>query len=35
MPGFMQIAAGVQAILKFGLRNVRSYNVGITNGGNL
>jgi hypothetical protein len=30
IPTFMKIATGVQAILRFCLRNLRGYNVGIT-----
>jgi hypothetical protein len=32
LPSFMRIATGVQAILKFRLRNVRGCDVGITDG---
>jgi hypothetical protein len=32
VPSFMKIGAGVQAILSFYLRNLRCYNVGITEG---
>jgi hypothetical protein len=35
IPSFIKIAAGVQAILKSGLRNLRSYNAGIIDGRNL
>jgi hypothetical protein len=31
-PSFMKIDTGVQAILRFCLRNVRGCNVGITDG---
>jgi hypothetical protein len=30
LPSFMKIATGVQAILRFCLRNLRGCNVGIT-----
>jgi hypothetical protein len=30
IPSLMKINIGVQAILKFSLRNLRDYNVGIT-----
>jgi hypothetical protein len=30
IPSFMKIGTGVQAILKFSLRNLRGCNVGIT-----
>jgi hypothetical protein len=30
IPGFMKIGTGVQAILRFSLRNIRSCDVGIT-----
>jgi hypothetical protein len=33
IPSFMNIDAGVQAILKFSLRNLRGCNVGITDRG--
>jgi hypothetical protein len=32
IPSFMKIGTGFQAILKFCLRNLRDYNVGITDG---
>jgi hypothetical protein len=32
VPSFMKIGTGVQAILWFCLRNLRGYNVGITDG---
>jgi hypothetical protein len=32
IPGFMKIGIGVQAILRFYLRNLRCFNVGITDG---
>jgi hypothetical protein len=32
LPSFMKIGTGVQAILRFCLRNFRGCNVGITNG---
>jgi hypothetical protein len=32
VPSFMTIGTGVQAILRFGLRNLRRHNVGITGG---
>jgi hypothetical protein len=31
-PSFMKIGTGVQAILRFCLRNLRGCNAGITNG---
>jgi hypothetical protein len=30
IPGFMKIGRGVQAILRFCLKNLRDYNVAIT-----
>jgi hypothetical protein len=35
IPSFMKIAAGVQAIFGFRLRNLSSCNVGITDGKDL
>jgi hypothetical protein len=35
VPSFMKIGTGVQAILKFCLRNLRGCNVGITDGRDL
>jgi hypothetical protein len=35
VPSFMKIGKGVQAILRFGLRNLRECNVRITNGSDL
>jgi hypothetical protein len=35
IPCFMKIGAGVQAILRFGLRNMRGCNIGITDGRDL
>jgi hypothetical protein len=35
LPSFMKIGTGGQAILKFCLRNLRSCNVGITDGRDL
>jgi hypothetical protein len=35
LPSFMKIDAGVQAILRFCLRNLRGCNVGITDGRDL
>jgi hypothetical protein len=32
VPSFMKIGTGVQAILRFGLRNFRGCNVGFTDG---
>jgi hypothetical protein len=32
LPGFMNIGLGVQAILRFCLRNFRGHNVGTTDG---
>jgi hypothetical protein len=32
---FIKIGTGVQPILRFGLRNVRGFNVGIKDGGEL
>jgi hypothetical protein len=32
LPSFMKIATGVQAILRFRLRNLKGCNVGITDG---
>jgi uncharacterized protein YraI len=32
LPSFMKIAAGLQAILRFCLRNLKGCNVGITDG---
>jgi hypothetical protein len=29
-PSFMMIGAGIQAVWRFGLRNLRTLNVGIT-----
>jgi hypothetical protein len=35
LPSFMKIATGDQAILRFGLRNLKACNVGITDGRDL
>jgi hypothetical protein len=35
LPSFVKISTGVQAILRFCLRNLRGSNVGITNGRDL
>jgi hypothetical protein len=35
LPSFMKIGTGVQAILRFCLRNLRVCNVGITDGKDL
>jgi uncharacterized protein YraI len=35
VPSFMKIAAGVQAILRFCVRNLKGCNVSITNGRDL
>jgi hypothetical protein len=35
IPGFMKMGIGVQAILRFGLGNLRACNVGITGGRDL
>jgi hypothetical protein len=35
LPNFMKIATGIQAILRFYLRNFRGSNVGITDGKDL
>jgi hypothetical protein len=35
LPYFMKIGTGIQAILRFCLRNLRSYNVSITYGRDL
>jgi hypothetical protein len=35
VPSFMNICTGVQAILRFCLRNLRIYNVGVTVGKDL
>jgi hypothetical protein len=35
IPSFMKIGAGVQAILIFCLRNLKGFNVGITDGWDL
>jgi hypothetical protein len=35
IPSFMKIGTGIQAILRFCLRNMRGYNVGITDGRDL
>jgi hypothetical protein len=35
IPSLMKIDAGVQAILRFSLRNLRGCNVGITDGKDL
>jgi hypothetical protein len=32
VPSIMKIGIGVQAILRFSLRNLRDFNVGITDG---
>jgi hypothetical protein len=32
VPSFMKIGSGVQAMLKFGISNLRAYNVGMTDG---
>jgi hypothetical protein len=32
LPSFVKIGTGIQAILRFGLRNSRGCNVGITDG---
>jgi hypothetical protein len=32
LPGFMKIGTGVQAILRYRLRNLRGCSVGITDG---
>jgi hypothetical protein len=32
IPSFVKIGTGVQAILRFYLRNLRGFNVGITDG---
>jgi hypothetical protein len=35
IPSFMKIGTGVQAILRFDLRNLRGCSVGITDGNDL
>jgi hypothetical protein len=35
LPSFMKIGSGVQAILRFCFRNLRCFNVGITDGRDL
>jgi hypothetical protein len=35
VPNFIKIGAGIQAILRFCIRNLRGCNVGITEGWNL
>jgi hypothetical protein len=35
IPSFMKIGAGIQAVLRFCLRNLRGCNVGITDGRDL
>jgi hypothetical protein len=32
VPSFVKIRKGFQAILRFGLRNLRGFNVGVTDG---
>jgi hypothetical protein len=35
IPSFMKICTGVQAVLRIRLRNLRGFNVGITDGRDL
>jgi hypothetical protein len=35
MPSFMIIVLGVQAVLMFGLSDLRDYSVGVTDGSDL